>query len=140
MTNHADGQDVCQVPTDMFHRAPGMDGLVLGCLWSNPTVNAVGVTARAANAVAEYTGLSIDATKEAFGRLALSGQITWDKDTEEALVPDWLQFNYLVERTPAECPEYVLSALEAVRSPEIRTFLVREIARLDVQFDASAAG
>lgn len=138
MTSESEDMDVCQVPTDMFQRARGMDGFVLGCLWSNPTVNAVGVTVLAEKAVAEYTGLPVAETTEILGRLAISGQIVWDNDTEEAWVPDWLQFNYLADRTPASIPGRVISALEEIRSAKIRILLVKEIARLDVQFDASA--
>lgn len=129
---------VCQVPTNLTERAKGMDGLVLGCLWSNPDVNAVGVTPTATQAVASYTRLETEDSAEIFRRLEQSGQIIWDQTTGEACVPDWLNTNYLVENTPAERPDWVMSAFESVKSMAIRSVLMKEIARLDVQCDASA--
>ena len=130
-------ESLCHVPTDMFKRARGLDGLVLACLWSNPDITATGITPKAKEAIAYYSGMTAEDVAAAFERLAVSGQAVLDANTREVLVPEWLQFNYLQEGTPSAHPADVLAALDAVSSGKIRDILVKEIARLDVQFDAS---
>ncbi len=128
---------VCNVPTNMFERAQGRIGFALSCLWSNPSTNAVGVTPHALSEIAKYTGLTTDDVDAAFKQLESDGEAMIDAATGEVLVPQWLEFNYLQERTPAENPKEVLSALDGVESPMLKALLLKEISRLDVQFDAT---
>ena len=128
---------VCNVPTNMFERAKGRFAFVLSCLWSNPSINAVGVTPNALAEIAKYTGLTKDEVAAAFEQLESTREVVIDGATGEAVIPQWLEFNYLQERTSAEKPEDVLRALDVCLSPKLKALLVKEISRLDVQFDAS---
>lgn len=127
---------VCNVPTNMFERAKGKAAFALSCLWSNPGTNAVGVTPNALAEIAKYTGLTTVEVRDAFEQLESVRELVVDPTTGEALVPQWLEFNYLQERTPAEKPATVLHALVELLSPMLKALLVKEISRLDVQFDA----
>lgn len=49
---------VCNMPANMFERAKGRFAFVLSCLWSNPSINAVGVTPNALAEILHFTSLT----------------------------------------------------------------------------------
>ena len=129
---------VCHVPVNIVGRAgEGLKGLVLACFWSNPFISAAGCTPDMVAVIARYTGMGEPAVQGAITVLDQIGQIIVDLDTNEALVPGWLDLNYLQERSVAEKPADVMLAIERVKSANLRNVLIKDIARLDVQYDAS---
>lgn len=129
---------VCYVPSNMFERSKGETALVLMCLWSNPYINAVGVTPGAVQIVAKCSGLPEPQVNEAIQRLQELGECVFDRESGEVWIPQWLEMNYLQESTPAAKPEWVIEAVKFVNNSQIRTLLIKELERFDVQFDALA--
>jgi hypothetical protein len=133
-------EKVCHVPTDIIGRAGGgLTGLVLVCLWSNPVISAVGCTPDMVASIAKYTGMAEPAVIDSITVLEQVGQIMVDRETNEALVPGWLDLNYLQDRSVAEKPIDVMSAIDAVKSARLKSVLLKDITILDVQYDAAVA-
>lgn len=129
---------VCHVPTDIIGRAGGgLKGLVLGCFWSNPVISAVGCTSDMVENIVKYTGMPKSDVIDSITLFEQAGLIMVDHDTNEALVPGWLDLNYLQERSVAEKPIDVMKALEVIKSARLGSVLLQDIDRLDVEYDAA---
>lgn len=134
-----DNEKVCHVPADIIERAGGgLKGLVLMCLWSNPVISAVGCTPNMVANMTKYTGLSGPFVIDSITALEQAGQIMVDRDTNEVLTTGWLNFNYLQDRSAAERPAEVMSAMDAIKSDRLREALLKDIDALDVQYDANS--
>ena len=132
---------VCHLPTDLISRVGGsLKALVLACLWSSPKISAVGCTQNMVETLVQYTGMDAPDVESKLRELEDIGEACVDWSTNEALVPQWLEFNYLQERSVAERPAAVFKALDEIKSSLLRERLLKEIARLDVHFDAKLSG
>ena len=105
--------------------------VILRELWVSYVVSEVGCTANAFDSLAECTNFSIDEVKNSILYLAKIDQIIFDSETCEILIPQWLQYNYLQTGTRAENMKDILNALNNVKSIQLRTIIIDEIARID---------